>query len=40
MPDAVEAARKDVEQKAADELVSRKRHGLLAFRSSAAVAGR
>jgi hypothetical protein len=31
MPDAVEAARQDVEQEAADELVGRQRHDLLPF---------
>ena len=37
MPDAMEAARQDVDQKAADELVRRQRHDLLAFGPVAAI---
>jgi len=37
MADAVEAARQDVDQEAADELVGRQRHDLLAFSSRAAI---
>ncbi len=37
MPDAVEAARQDVEQEAADELVGGQRHDLLALAAVAAV---
>ena len=37
MPDAVEAARQDVDQEAADELVGRQRHDLLAFSTIAAI---
>ena len=37
MPDAVEAARQDVDQEAADELVGRQRHDLLAFGAVAAI---
>ena len=37
MPDAVEAARQNVDQEAADELVGRQRHDLLAFSSRAAI---
>jgi hypothetical protein len=37
MPDAVEAARQDMDQKAADELVRRQRHDLLAFGPVAAI---
>jgi hypothetical protein len=37
MPDAVEAARQDVDQKAADELVGGQRHDLLAFGAIAAI---
>jgi len=37
MPDAVEAARQDVDQEAADELVGRQRHDLLTFSAIAAI---
>ena len=37
MPDTVEAARQDVDQEAADELIRRQRHDLLAFSSRAAI---
>ena len=37
MPDAMAAARQDVDQEAADELVRRQRHDLLAFSPVAAV---
>ena len=37
MPDAVEPARQDTEQEAADELVGAKRHHLLAIGTIAAM---
>ena len=37
MPDAMEAARQDVEQEAADELVGRERHDLLPVGAVAAI---
>jgi hypothetical protein len=37
MPDAVEAARQDMEQETADELVDRERHDLLPIAAVTAV---
>ena len=37
MPDAMEAARQDMDQEAADELVRRQRHDLLTFSPASTV---